>query len=164
MPRPTLPRYLAKVPCHGGTLKVPAPPPTLAAKVQGMVVGGGTFSPAEGPRWGGKVDLWKVPWEPGWLFYCYLKLCLHGLIFKHPASTAFFKYFLVKIIALLFSLGSNRISFKLPLFVSDPMLCTCFDFGGETPLRAKFVINLLYNFDLLQYTAICLKLIKHGSS
>ena len=20
------------------------------------------MSPAEGPRWGGKVDLWKVPW------------------------------------------------------------------------------------------------------
>ena len=36
--------------------------PTLAAKVRGIVVGGGTFSPAEGPRWGGKVDLWKVPW------------------------------------------------------------------------------------------------------
>jgi hypothetical protein len=44
MPRPTLPRYLAKVPCHGGTLKVPRPPPTVAAKVQGMVVGGDLLS------------------------------------------------------------------------------------------------------------------------
>ena len=50
-----------------GTI-VPPTPPTLAAKVHGMVVGGGTFSPAEGPRWGGKVDLQgptmdKVPWQ-----------------------------------------------------------------------------------------------------
>jgi hypothetical protein len=52
-----------------GTI-VPPTPPTLAAKVQGMpvVVGGTrTFSPAEGPRWVGKVDLQgpnmdKVPW------------------------------------------------------------------------------------------------------
>ena len=55
MPRPTLPRYLAKVPCHGGTLKVPPHPPTLAAKVQGMVVGGG---PSLRPRVQGGVVRW----------------------------------------------------------------------------------------------------------
>ena len=61
MPRPTLPRYLAKVPCHGGTLKVhlatppwtlgrrEGPPPTtipwtFAAKVGGV---GGTMVPSK---------------------------------------------------------------------------------------------------------------------
>jgi hypothetical protein len=56
MPRPTLPRYLAKVPCYGGTHKVP-PPPYLGGEGPRYGGRGGTFSPAEGPRWGGKVDL-----------------------------------------------------------------------------------------------------------
>ena len=98
------------------------------------------------------------------MFYSYLKLSFHGLILKHSASAAFFKYFLVEIIALLFSLGSYGISFELPLLVSDPMLCTGLDFCGETALSAQFIVHLLDHFDLFEYRAIGLQLIKHGAT
>ena len=86
------------------------------------------------------------------------------MILKYPPSAAFFKYFLVKIIALLFSLGSNGISFELPLLVSDPVLGTSLDFSGEAPLSAQFVIHLLDHFDLFEDRAIGLELIKHGAT
>jgi hypothetical protein len=86
------------------------------------------------------------------------------LILKYPPSAAFFKYFLVEIIALLFSLGSYGISFELPLLVSDPMLRTGLDLSGETALRAQLVIHLLDHFDLFEYRAIGLELIKHGAT
>lgn len=85
------------------------------------------------------------------------------MILKHSACAAFFKYFLVEIIALLFSLGSYGISFELPLLVSDPMLCTGLDFGGEAALSAQFIVHLLDHFYLLQYRAIRLELIEHGA-
>ena len=86
------------------------------------------------------------------------------MILKYPPSAAFFKYFLVEIIAFLFSLGSNGISFELPLLVSDPMLRTRLDLSGETPLGAQFVIYFLDHFDLFEYRAIGLELIKHGAT
>lgn len=86
------------------------------------------------------------------------------MILKYPPSAAFLKYFLVEIIAFLFSLGSYWISFELPLLVSDPVLRTRLDLSGEAALGAQLVIHLLDHFDLFEYRAIGLQLIKHGAT
>ena len=56
--------HLTKVPWEGTlvrwTLKVPPPPHLRCRRRSKVGWGGGTHVPAEGPRWGGKVDLAKV--------------------------------------------------------------------------------------------------------